>query len=57
MTWATTHCCNFAFSTGCGRNIPSSGHVAVVEVLPNIHSVGDVVDFVVQRLALADVVR
>ncbi len=32
---------------------PQLGHVAVVEVLPNIHSVGDVVDFVVQRLALA----
>ena len=25
MTWATTRCCNFAFSTGCGRTIHSWG--------------------------------
>ena len=36
---------------------PQLGHVAVVEVLPNIHSVGDVVDFVVQRLDLAGMAR
>ena len=29
---------------------PQLGHIAIVEVLPKIHSVGDVVDFVVERL-------
>jgi acyl transferase domain-containing protein len=32
---------------------PQLGHIAIVEVLPKIHSVGDVVDFVVQRLGPA----
>ncbi len=29
---------------------PELEHITVAEVLPNIHSVGDLVDFVVQRL-------
>ena len=53
MTWATTRCCNFAFSTGCGRTIHSWDISPIVEVLPKIHSVGDVVDFVVERLGPA----
>jgi acyl carrier protein len=32
---------------------PQLGHIAIVEVLPKIHSVGDVVDFVVERLGPA----
>jgi acyl transferase domain-containing protein len=37
---------------------PQLGHIAIVEVLPKIHSVGDVVDFVVERLgSAADVTR
>ena len=32
---------------------PQLGLIAVVEVLPRIHSVGDVVDFVVERLGPA----
>ena len=32
---------------------PQLGHIAIVEVLPKIHSVGDVVDFVVERLGSA----
>jgi acyl transferase domain-containing protein len=35
---------------------PRLEHIRVAEVLPNIHSVGDLVDFVVQRLDPADVV-
>ena len=29
---------------------PELEHITVADVLPNIHSVGDLVDFVVQRL-------
>ena len=32
---------------------PQLGHIVIVEVLPKIHSVGDVVDFVVERLGSA----
>lgn len=32
---------------------PQLGHVAIVDVLPKIHSVGDVVDFVAERLGSA----
>ena len=32
---------------------PQLGDIAIVEVLPKIHSVGDVVDFVVERLGPA----
>ena len=32
---------------------PQLGHIAIVDVLPKIHSVGDVVDFVVERLGSA----
>jgi hypothetical protein len=32
---------------------PQLGHIRLVEVLPTIHSVGDVVDFVVERLGSA----
>jgi acyl transferase domain-containing protein len=32
---------------------PQLGHIAIVEVLPKIHSVGDVVDFVVEQLGPA----
>lgn len=32
---------------------PQLGHIAIVEVFPKIHSVGDVVDFVVERLGSA----
>jgi acyl transferase domain-containing protein len=32
---------------------PQLGHIAIVEVLPNIHTVGDVVEFVVARLGPA----
>ena len=53
MISATTRCCSFASSTGCGRTIPQLEHMAVVEVLPNIHTVGDLVDFVVERLGPA----
>jgi acyl carrier protein len=35
---------------------PRLEHIRVAEVLPNIHSVGDLVDFVVQRLDPAGVV-
>ena len=34
---------------------PELEHITVAEVLPNIHSVGDLVDFVVQRLDSAGV--
>ncbi len=36
---------------------PQLEHITVAEVLPNIHSVGDLVDFVVQRLDPAGVTR
>jgi acyl transferase domain-containing protein len=32
---------------------PQLGHIAIVEVLPKIHTVGDVVDFVMERLGTA----
>jgi acyl transferase domain-containing protein len=36
---------------------PQLEHITVAEVLPNIHSVGDLVDFVVQRLDSAGVIE
>ena len=36
---------------------PQLGHIAIAEVLPNIHSVGDLVDFVMQRLDPAGLTR
>ena len=36
---------------------PELGHIAIAEVLPNIHSVGDVVDFVMHRLDPAGLTR
>ena len=32
---------------------PQMEHITVAEVLPNIHSVGDLVDFVLERLGSA----
>jgi hypothetical protein len=32
---------------------PQLGHTAIVEVLPKIHTVGDLVDFVAERLGPA----
>ena len=36
---------------------PELGHIAIAEVLPNIHSVGDLVDFVMHRLDPAGLTR